>query len=77
MKLRLPSLRTLVQDASRSGAVANRFQVSREEAERIRKAERQGGHQAGLVVVLQLLREKNQDRSATDSVVSYRSLSAN
>jgi hypothetical protein len=59
MKLRLLSLRNLIQDASRSGAVVNRFQVSKENADRIRKAERQGGHQAGLMIVLQLLREKN------------------
>jgi hypothetical protein len=59
MKLRLPSLRTVVQNAWKNGAVTNRFQVSQEEAARIRQAERKGGHQEGIKVVLQILHEKN------------------
>jgi hypothetical protein len=60
MKIRLPTLRTVVQDAHKNGAVANRFRVSPEEAARIRRAEKSGGHDAGLHVVLRILREKNQ-----------------
>jgi hypothetical protein len=62
MKIKLPSLRNLVTDAHRSGAVANRFRVTPDEATRIRRAERRGGHQAGLAEVLLILREKNQAR---------------
>ncbi len=50
-----PTLHNLVQDAHKNGAVSNRFSVTREEAARIRKAERNGN---GLLVVLQILREK-------------------
>jgi len=59
VKLGPPSLCMVVQDAHKNGAVANRFRVTREEAERIRRAEAKGGQQAGLVVVLQILREKH------------------
>jgi hypothetical protein len=62
MKIKLPSLRNLVTDAHRNGAVANRFRVTQDEAARIRKAESRGGHQAGLSEVLLILREKNQAR---------------
>jgi hypothetical protein len=57
MKIKLPSLRNIVTDAHRNGAVANRFRVSPEEVARIRKAEQKGD---GLRVVLEILREKNQ-----------------
>jgi hypothetical protein len=56
MKIRLPSLRNIVTDAHRNGAVANRFRVSSEEVRRIRAAEKKGN---GLRVVLEILREKN------------------
>jgi hypothetical protein len=69
MKFRLPSLRTVVHDAHKNGAVVNRIRVSPDEAGRIRKAERQGGHQAGLVVVLQILREKQKRQGSW--IVSY------
>jgi len=39
MKLRLPSLRTVVQDGWKNGAGARRFRVTPEEADRIRRAE--------------------------------------
>jgi hypothetical protein len=57
MKIKLPTLRTVVQDAHKNGAVANRFRVSLEEVQRIRAAEKKGD---GLRVVLEILREKNQ-----------------
>jgi hypothetical protein len=59
MKIKLPTLRTVVQNAHKNGAVANRFRVSPEEAVRIRNAEK-SGHDAGMRVVLEILREKNQ-----------------
>jgi len=59
VKLRVPSLRTLVQDAHRNGAVVNRFRVDASDVARIREAERKG---RGLQVVLEILREKNQER---------------
>ena len=42
-KLQLPSLRTIVQDAHKNGAVANRFRVTPEEADRIRRADATSG----------------------------------
>lgn len=60
--MKLPSLRTLVQGAYRMGAVANRFRVTPEEVKRIRAAEKVGGHDEGLKVVLQILRERNRGR---------------
>ena len=60
--MKLPSLRTLVQGAHRMGAISNRFRVSNEEAQRIRDAEKSGGQEAGLKIVLQILREKNRPR---------------
>ena len=60
--MKLPSLRTLVQGAHRMGAVANRFRVNAEEVERIRAAEKAGGHDHGLKVVLEILRERNRPR---------------
>ena len=62
MKIKPPSLRNLVTDAHRNGAVANRFSVTPDEASRVRRAERRGGHHAGLAEVLLILREKNQVR---------------
>jgi hypothetical protein len=62
MRLRLPSLKSIVHGAHRMGATSNRFSVSQDEADRIRRAEAQGGHDAGLRVVLEILREKNATR---------------
>jgi hypothetical protein len=59
MKIKLPTLRTLVQDAHKNGAVANRFRVTEQETAEIRRAEARGGHQAGLVVVFRLLSGPN------------------
>jgi hypothetical protein len=47
--------------AIRQGVSSNRFSVTREEAARIRKAERNGD---GLIVVLQILREKSAAKQA-------------
>jgi hypothetical protein len=60
MKIKLPTLKSLVTGAHRNGAVANRFSVTTEEAAEIRKAEARGGQQAGLRVVLNILRQRTQ-----------------
>jgi hypothetical protein len=60
MKLRLPSLASVVQDAHRNGAIVNRFRVTLDEANRIRQAEAAGGPDAGLRVVLEILRKEKQ-----------------
>ncbi len=57
--MNFPSLKTLIHGAHRMGAVTNRMRISKSEAMRIRNAEKRGGHEAGLIVVLQILREKN------------------
>ncbi len=44
--------------AARQGSATARFTVSPEEAKRIRAAEAAGGQSAGLVVVLQILRDR-------------------
>jgi len=49
-----------MQDALKNGAKISRIQVSQSDAARIRKAERQGGHDLGLITVLTILREKNE-----------------
>ncbi len=48
----------LATKAARQGIAATKFTVSPEEAQRIREAEAAGGHQAGLALVLQILRAK-------------------
>jgi hypothetical protein len=67
MKLRLPSLKSIVHGAHRMGATTNRFSVSPNEVSRIRAAEKKGD---GLRVVLEILRERNQakdrERAAKD-----------
>jgi len=55
----------LVEGAQKNSVTAGRFRVSREEAARIRRAEEQGGHDAGLRVVLQLLRDRQQRDNAS------------
>jgi hypothetical protein len=62
MKIKLPSLRNIVTDAHRMGAVANRFSVTPQEVTRIREAEQSGN---GLRVVLEILRERRQDPKGT------------
>lgn len=52
-----------MQDALKNGPVAKRVSVNSEEVRRIRAAERKGGHDAGLVTVLTILREKNRARA--------------
>jgi len=68
VRLRLPSLKSIVYGAHRMGATSNRFSVSHDEAERIRRAEKKGD---GLRVVLEILRERNQvkdrERAAKDA----------
>ena len=44
------------------GAVSNRFRVNPDEVKRIRAAEKAGGHDQGLKVVLEILRERNRGR---------------
>jgi len=68
MRLRLPSLKSIVNGAHRMGATASRFSVSPDEVKRIRAGERKGD---GLRVVLEILRERNQvkdrERAAKDA----------
>jgi hypothetical protein len=44
--------------AARTGVSTSTFRVSRDEADQIRRAEREGGKQAGLAVILKILRER-------------------
>ena len=62
MRFRLPSLGTLMQDALKNGTNISRIQVSQSDGARIRRAEAAGGHDAGLRMVLLILREKNHER---------------
>ncbi len=57
----------LATKAARQGSAMTRFRVTPDEANQIREAEAAGGHQAGLVVVLQILRDRN--KSPESSVV--------
>jgi hypothetical protein len=66
--LRKPNLSAMNKSAHRNGAVASRFQVSRSEADEIRKAEARGGQQAGLVVVLRLLRERKKSTTRDENM---------
>jgi hypothetical protein len=61
--LRKPNLTGMVEGAQRNGAAASRFQITKEQAERIRDAERKGGHDQGWFVVLQILCEKREVES--------------
>jgi hypothetical protein len=49
-----PTLHNIVTDAARAGVSTNRFKISREDANRIKAAERRSP-QEGLHLVLQLL----------------------
>lgn len=48
----------LGRNAARRGVATSRLRITLEEAGRIQTAEAKGGRQAGLVVVLQILRER-------------------
>jgi len=48
----------LSRKAAQQGIATSRFRVTPDEAKRIREAEAAGGHQAGLALVLQILRAK-------------------
>jgi hypothetical protein len=58
MKIKLPTLRGMIETGLKNNVAASRFSVSPDEAKRIRAAGAAGGHNAGLVVVLQLLRDR-------------------
>ena len=60
--MKLPSLLSVIKSAHRMGAVSNRFRVGPDEVKRIRAAEKAGGHDQGLKVVLEILRERNRAR---------------
>jgi hypothetical protein len=49
------TLRTLVHNAHKTDACVQRYRISREDAERVRQAEKIGGQQAGLRVLLEML----------------------
>jgi hypothetical protein len=61
-----PKLKTLVQGAHKNSVATSRLRIGPDEVKRIRAAERMGGQQAGLVVVLQILRERNRTRNSND-----------
>jgi hypothetical protein len=61
LKFKLPTLRSIVQTAHKNGAASIRFSLTPGEVKRIRKAERKGGKQAGLVAVLEILRERSKN----------------
>ncbi len=61
----------LGRNAARQGVATSKFSVSPDEAKRIREAECQGGHQAGLVVVPQLLSERQKARTHEQKTESH------
>lgn len=56
MKTKNPTL-DFIHNVSRAGVGTMRLRISKEEAERIRAAERKGGQAAGVQVILELLRK--------------------
>ena len=51
-------LRTLVEGAYKNGVSLQRHRITREDAERVRAAEKVGGQQAGLRILLEILFKK-------------------
>jgi hypothetical protein len=45
----------VVNQGIKAGVCVGRYKISREQAEQIRRAEAKGGHEAGLVELLQIL----------------------
>ena len=56
--MKLPTLRIMIETGLKNSVTTSRFSVSPDEAKRIHRAEAAGGHQAGLLVVLRLLRDR-------------------
>ena len=63
MKIKLPTLRGMIETGLKNSVATSRFRISADEAARIREAEAAGGHDAGLRVVLQLLRDRRKTES--------------
>jgi hypothetical protein len=62
MTIKTPIL-DVATKAAKCGVATNRVRLTQDEAKRIREAERQGGHDAGLKTVLAILRERSQRRA--------------
>jgi hypothetical protein len=58
------SLRTLVEGACKNSVTVQRHRISREDAARVKEAEKVGGQQAGIRVLLEILFGKAREKAA-------------